>query len=412
MEKIFDLRSPQAFERSKKVLINKPVPKALDQLPPQTLITLARSTEVWRGEIIRREAFGPKSAFEALHLGVVHPTDRPFLEAVNKRIMRQVEIKADKVFCYRRKLELGNFGKPSREGEYWRTKDEERKNNFRHARQEAHLSRIDRFRQTPEYVTQAPLSTTMLFGLEVELERNRSFNSWDWFPETVSKTWKTVHDGSLRSAYAREFVSRPQQGHENACLALRRLHAVLDLDPGWRGGERCGMHIHFSLPWLHEAFAPDRWEGRKEAWEEVRRDQWLIERVRSLKTKIEELTPARSRHPFALLFNHRKENKYCRFDSWLIHNACNELVRTGDRYSWLNTDALIKHGTLELRLAGIKKFDLRFVDAACTLIEFLANHFQAPDWLVEASNPKPLTTPVGDMPMAWRLKELLGDRNI
>ncbi len=208
-----------------------------------------------------------------------------------------------------------------------------------------HESRGDSFEGQDKTFRRAnSFGSSRKFG--IELETNRGTASDDF-------AFDAKEDGSISGWEYVSHILRGDQGLDEIKNFMASGHNI-------RVGDNCGMHLHFSVADLssEEKFAV--------AAAFLVTQQWWFRQVES----------------------HRRGNTYCREltpDSMLLNMKTSmqrgivfdTYCNTHERYQWLNTSAVHKHGTFENRLhhatwdfAVVRRWvilNLRFVRAARTL---------------------------------------------
>ena len=195
-----------------------------------------------------------------------------------------------------------------------------------------------------EFARRNSFGSSRRFGIELETNRGTASNQF---------AFDAKEDGSISGWEYVSHILRGDEGMDEVKNFMASGHNI-------RVGENCGLHLHFSVRDLDSA------EKYAVQAAFLVTQQWWHRQVES----------------------HRRGNHYCRecdvngtflsIKAAIGHGQEYEsFCNYGDRYFWMNTSAVHKHGTFENRLhhatwdfAAVKRWiilNLRFVRAARTL---------------------------------------------
>ena len=208
-----------------------------------------------------------------------------------------------------------------------------------------HASRGDCFRgETRNFSRRNTFGSTRRYGIELETNRGTCSDNF---------AFDAKEDGSISGWEYVSHILRGDEGLEETKNFMASGHNI-------RVGENCGMHLHFSVNDL------DSQEKYAVNAAFLVTQQWWFRQVES----------------------HRRGNTYCRelpVDTMFLNIKAglardlpfDTFCNNHERYQWMNTSAVHKHGTFENRLhhatwdfAAVKRWvilNLRFVRAARTL---------------------------------------------
>lgn len=229
------------------------------------------------------------------------------------------------------------------EMEYW---DDEDGDEELICRRCVHSSRGDSFEgQDKTFRRDNSFGSARRFGIELETNRGTASDQF---------AFDAKEDGSISGW---EYVSHVLRGDEG----LEEIKNFMASGHNIRVGDNCGMHLHFSVNDLdsNEKFAV--------AAAFLVTQQWWFRQVESHR---QGNTYCRELNPDSMLLNMKTSmQRAITFDTF-----CN----THERYQWMNTSAVHKHGTFENRLhhatwdfATVSRWiilNLRFVRAARELV--------------------------------------------
>jgi hypothetical protein len=207
---------------------------------------------------------------------------------------------------------------------------------------------------------------------------------------TASGKWLVKHDGSCGNEIVSPILWTEEdlQKIKTVCTTLRTLGAATD--------NRCGLHVHigWGVP-QHDVQVHTSPDGLTT----TQTVSHSLKRFGKRGSEAERIFRFFSRYQevfFMLAAAHRSDNRYCRRFSDKLRQQIRtnleeaDLFRT-DRYTWLNGNAISRHGTIEFRLMeGTLDADLilGWINLLLTCFDTIVNGGRRIQWGTGAARSK------------------------